>query len=106
MAQVIFTDNSAEALREFAQKLYRGAEAIGQQAVGYAKETTPVDTGRLRNSENYRVVDKSIHIGTDVEYAIYQELGTSKIQGKHFLKNAAANHGEEYKNILLTSLRS
>lgn len=103
--KVTFTDNSAEALREFAQKLQRGAEAIGQRAVGYAKETTPVDTGRLRNSENFRVVEKSIHVGTDVEYAPYQELGTSRgIEAKHFIRNSVANHGEEYKNIMRVNL--
>ena len=101
-----FTDNSPETLAEFATKLRRGAESIGQTAVGYAKQTTPVDTGRLKNSENFKVADKSIHVGTDVEYAIYQELGTRYFGGKHFLKNAVANHGEEYKNIMLTSLRS
>jgi len=107
MIHTKFTDNSNEVLRDFMAKLQRGAEAVGQTAVGYAKEKTPVDTGNLKNSEDCRVVDKSIHIGTDVKYAPYQEFGTSRgVTPKHFLRDSVANHSAEYKNIIETSLNA
>lgn len=51
-------------------------EAIGFTAEKYAKEETPVDLGRLRNSMTHVVQDNSVYIGTNVEYAPYVELGT------------------------------
>lgn len=102
-----FTDNTSEALRDFMEKLQRGAESVGQTAVGYAKEKTPVDTSNLRNSEGFLVIDKSIHIGTDVKYAPYQEFGTSRgVTAKHFIRDSVANHSAEYKNIIETSLNA
>ena len=102
-----FKDYSDQVLREFENKVNRGLKAIGHKAEGYAKKDCPVDTGRLRNSISNKVQDKDVYIGTNVEYAPYQEYGTSRgIEAKHFLKNAAANHAEEYKNILETSLQA
>lgn len=105
---VRFVDNSDKVAEAFKQQMRRGLESIGQTAVGYAKEETPVDTGRLRNSEDYSVSEeeKAVYIGTNVEYAPYIEFGHHSYAGRHFLKNAAANHAEEYKNILETSLKS
>lgn len=51
-------------------------EAIGTKAEKYAKEETPVDLGRLRNSMTHIVEDDSVYVGTNVEYAKYVELGT------------------------------
>lgn len=103
----IFTDRSGEVIMNFNKKVERGLEAIGRTAVGYAKKQTPVDTGRLRNSEDFKVNGKAVYIGTNVKYAPYQEFGTSRgIEPKHFLKNAAANHGDEYRNIMEASLKS
>lgn len=103
---VEFTDNSAEVLAAFERQKKRGAMAIGEMAVGYAKEETPVDTGRLRNSEDYKVEEDGVYIGTNVEYAPFIEYGHGSYTGKHMLKNAAANHSAEYENIMETSLKS
>lgn len=51
-------------------------EAIGTKAEKYAKEETPVDLGRLRNSMTHIVQGDSVYVGTNVEYAPYVELGT------------------------------
>lgn len=48
--QTKFTDNYKEVLNEFEKAVERGLEAIGIEAETNAKENTPVDTGRLRNS--------------------------------------------------------
>ena len=103
-----FVDNSSKVEEAFKQQMRRGLEAIGQTAVGYAKEGTPVDTGRLRNSEDYSVSEeeKAVYIGTNVEYAQYVEFGHHSYAGRHFLKNAAANHSAEYKNIMESSLKA
>lgn len=101
-----FKDNSQEVLAAFESQKKRGLMAIGEIAVGYAKEATPVDTGRLRNSEDYAIEGNDVYIGTNVEYAPYIEFGHGNYAGVHYLKNAAANHGDEYRNIMETSLKS
>lgn len=103
---VEFIDNSQEVLAAFDRQIKRGLMAIGETAVGYAKNDTPVDTGRLRNSEDYKVEEDGVYIGTNVEYAPYIEYGHGNYTGKHMLKDAAANHSDEYKNIMETSLKS
>lgn len=62
-----------------------------------AKELAPVDTGRLRSSiasEVRRVASDTIKgiIGTDVEYAKFQEFGTSKMDANPFLRPAIETH--------------
>lgn len=43
---------------------------------------------------------KSVYIGTNVEYAAYVELGTSKSKAYPYLKPAATEHNATYKRIL------
>lgn len=50
IADVQFTDNSAEVLKSLEGQIDVALEAVGLQAEGYAKLKCPVDTGRLRNS--------------------------------------------------------
>lgn len=80
--EVEFNDNSKEMLDALRNAVERGLAEIGETAVTYAKksltEQKAVDTGRLRNSINCLVQDDEVYIGTNVEYAIYVELGTGK----------------------------
>lgn len=57
-----------------------------------AKQLAPVDTGRLRSSiteelsrDPQGLVER---IGTDVEYALHQEMGTSKMAAHPYLRPA------------------
>lgn len=99
-------DHSNDVIRAFKTQMQRGLKAIGEKAVGYAKTPIsnggdmPVVTGRLMNSVDHEEDESAVYIGTNVEYAPVQE------NIHHFLKNAAANHGEEYKQIMETSLKT
>lgn len=108
MADIIFTDNSKLTIDEMKKAVARGLEACGMNAEGYAKKDCPVDTGRLRNSIAHKVVEdeSAVYIGTNVEYAPYVELGARGRKPKHFLKNAAENHTNEYKSIIEASLKA
>lgn len=92
------TDNSDTVRREFRKKIQLALKLIGEAAVGYATEDSPVDTGRLRNSLTYATAtkigiagnsavneaqdstprslppDDVVCIGTNVEYAKYVEF--------------------------------
>ena len=75
---VVFNDYSAEVLNEFHDAVLRALERCGEQAEGYAKDLAPVDTGRLRNGISHAVSEDEMaaYVGTNVEYGVYQELGT------------------------------
>jgi HK97 gp10 family phage protein len=79
----------------------RALEAIGIQAEGDVAELAPVDTGRLRDSITHEVdeSEEAVYVGTNVEYAAYQEYGTSKMKPHPFLKPGIMNNLETYKSI-------
>lgn len=89
-------------------KIRSWLEAIAMDAASTAQSVTPVDTGRLKNSISYVVddVEHAAYIGTNVEYAPYQEFGTSRgVAGKHFLQFGVTAHQSEYKQMLENALR-
>lgn len=97
-----------EITAEMQTKINSWLEAIGQDAASTAADAAPVDTGRLKNSISHAVVEdeKTVYIGTNVEYAPFQELGTSRgIPGKHFLQFGATAHAGEYKDLLENILK-
>lgn len=130
----IRADNTKEILEQLKANTEAALEACGIQAVGHAVDniTTAgrVDTGALRNSINHKVVEDTCYIGTNQEYAMYNEIGTGiyteggggrqtpwayqdakgnwhRTRGMrpiHFLKNAVANNISEYKEIILDYL--
>ena len=132
---VHLTDNSNAALEDFERQCQAALEVCGHQAVSHAKSTitkeSRVDTGALRNSIEHTVQDKTLYVGTNVSYAIYNEMGTGiyaeggngrkspwgyedaqgnfhwtrGMKGIHFLKNCIANHKDEYRNILKQYLK-
>ena len=62
----------------------------------YASQDIPKD----ENGANYVVV-----IGTNVQYAVYQELGTSKMSPQPFLRPAIEGNMDTFKNVLETLLK-
>ena len=105
--RIEITDNSPEVLNAVKIAVKRGLIAMGATAEGYAKAGAPVDTGRLRNSITHQETADATVIGTNVEYAAAQELGTSRgIRPKHYLRNAVANHPGEYKEIIKNSMQN
>ena len=50
--------------------------------------------------------EKSVYIGTNVEYAPYVELGTRHSTAKPFLRPAAEGHSDAYRKVLEEELKS
>lgn len=105
------TDNSEEVLKALENAIDRALDAIGEAAVGYAQDVITkagrVDTGTMRGSIDTDHDEKTVVIGTNLEYAPYHELGTSRgIKPIHFLKRAATQHTEEYKGFVKDSLEN
>lgn len=80
MAEFISHSDEVEAALQDAVEA--ALEAMGQQAVSYAKsnitEAGRVDTGAMRNSVSHAVAtaENAVYVGTNNEYAIFHELGT------------------------------
>ena len=119
--------NRKEVLRSSEEAVERGLAAIGMRAVTYThrpKERggTPVDTGRLRNSIAWATAsqggggtdaplgggadDRTVIIGTNVEYGETVEEGTSKRKPAHMLRNALADGSDEYARIMEAALKA
>lgn len=125
-----FVNNSKEVLQALQQQAEVALEACGLAGEGFAKENITrqgaVDTGNLRNSISHKVdpQERSVYIGTNVEYAPYIEYGTGiyyeggrrtswtyqdengdwhRTKGmvpRPYLKPAAAEHKKEYQQII------
>lgn len=104
---VKITDNSDKFLDALPEQIEQALTAIGLTAESYAKELCPVDTGRLRNSITHAVEsgEKAVYIGTNVEYAAFVELGTSRMKARPYLKPAATEHTAEYKSLAEQALK-
>lgn len=132
IVEVKITDNSDEILSRMDRAMEAALEKIGLVAEGYAKRLCPVDTGRLRNSITHATatypgigtyqdnagntfddatVDgtpekNAVYIGTNVEYAPYVELGTTRAKAQPYLKPAVVDHAEKYKRIFKDSMEN
>lgn len=61
--------------------------------------------GRYEGSTTKQGNEKAVYIGTNVEYAVYQELGSTKTQAQPFIKPAIVDHKDEYKRIIEKGLK-
>lgn len=135
-------DNSGLVLSELSNQIEAALEAVGNQAVSHAKQNVTkgvprnadswyTPKGALRNSINHVVNGDTCYVGTNLEYAIYNEYGTGiyaeggkgrhspwvyrskdgtyhKTRGMiplHFLKNAMQDNLEQYKKIIEQHLK-
>lgn len=104
--ELSINDNTEEFLSALGKVTDKALEEIGLVAERHAKKYCPVDTGRLRNSITHDRDSSAAYIGTNVEYAPYVELGTSKQKEKPYLRPAAQNHKSQYESILKKNLEN
>jgi HK97 gp10 family phage protein len=129
-AEYEYVDNSEEISNKIKSAIKKALERIGMNAEGFAKKLCPKDTGALQNSINHKVSGNDAYIGTNKEYGAYVELGTGKEypggrqtpwvykdekgkwhmthgqRAKPYLKPAAANHAQTYKNIVEDEMKN
>lgn len=106
MRIIIDKNDIGEAKRISDEAVERALKNWGQAYENNAKTYAPVDTGRLRNSITHKPQGKNTEVvQTNVEYAIYQEMGTSKMKAQPYMRPAGENHIAEYKNIIESELK-
>ena len=106
----IVSDNSGAVIEAKDAAVRRAMEAIGIHLEGEAAdelENSPrrVDTGRLKGSMTHSSDDRSVTVGTNVEYAIYVHEGTRKMAPNAFLKNAFQLNMDQIRQYLIDALR-
>ena len=103
-------------VKEFIERAIRKSlTGIADSAVQHAKDEISrpkehkrgdirpnIITGDLLKSIHREVVDreKAAYVGTNIPYAPYVELGTSKSWAYPYLRPAATEHTEEYREIV------
>lgn len=103
--QTKFTSYRVKVERATDESIARALEICGGTAERYAKESCPVDTGRLRNSIAHAQQDDHTEVvGTNVEYAPYVELGTRYQRAQPYLAPAVETHRDEYERIIKSEL--
>lgn len=106
MSASLRSDNRAQVKANIDHAIKNALEACGALVEGYAKQKCPVDTGHLRNSITHQVDgDKSVTIGTDVEYAPFVELGTSRMGAQPYLRPAVTQHMDDIRKLFESQLR-
>lgn len=102
----VIQDNTEQVVDGIEAAVGVALEKIGLLAENYAAKKCPVDTGNLRASITHEVdaADNAVYIGTNVEYAPYVELGTSRQKAQPFLRPAASEHGVQYRQVLEKAL--
>lgn len=98
-------DNSAAVMAAITAGAKIAFEEIGQSAERYAKEICPVDTGRLRNSISHAVDDRSVSVGTNVEYAPYVELGARGRTPQPFIRPSIEDNLSSYQSVLVKHIK-
>ena len=107
VTSISLTDNTQDFIRATKEQRARALEAVGMQAENYAKLLCPVDTGNLRNSITHERGGEDFEIvGTNVEYAAYVEMGTSRSKAQPYIRPAVEDHAQEYKDIFKEYLSS
>lgn len=106
-------DNNSSLIQQASDEaINKALTIIGLQVENYAKANAPVDTGALRNSITSQVLsgENAVEIGSNIEYAPYQELSTSKMpacnNGRGFLRPAIEDHTAEFEGIILNELQN
>ena len=91
-------------IKEVGLKCFQNMEKACLLVEGDAKRMCPVDTGRLRASITHEIErsgDEVIgRVGTNVEYGVYVEYGTSRMSAKPYLRPSLENNKRKIAQLL------
>ena len=75
-------------------------------------EARPLDSYEDNDGNSYKYSGtapgkklEGVYIGTNVEYAPYVEMGTSRMAARPFLRPAATEHSERYKKLMEAAMK-
>jgi HK97 gp10 family phage protein len=86
---------------EMKPRAIRIVRIYGNNMLASAMKRTPVDTGALINSlgaNSKMIAELTYRLQDGVEYGVFQELGTSKMTARPFLKPAIEEFRQKFLN--------
>jgi len=83
----------------------KGLDKTGRDIERDAKIMAPVDTGRLRASISPTRKGFILRVIANVHYAIYQELGTRFMRGRHYMKKALEKNISKIPRNIVNEIR-
>lgn len=96
MSAEIRNDNRSKIKAELRDALAKALDESGKVVRDIAKANAPYRTGNLYRSITSKMNGETeVQIGSDVEYAAYVELGTSRMKAKPYLKRAADDNRDQ-----------
>lgn len=100
--KVKITDNSKKFLSASKVAKEKALTQIGMKWQSNVTPLVPVDTGRLRASMAYDVQasNNQVVVGSDVEYAVYVNNGTSKKTAHNLMEKSTTGKIDDYKQIV------
>ncbi|MDV2883834.1 MULTISPECIES: HK97-gp10 family putative phage morphogenesis protein [Alkalihalophilus] len=102
-----FQSNKKAVLEALTGAEKRTLTAIGEFMESETKVRAPVDTGNLRDSVGYRVneADKTVSYGTNTEYALWVEKGTSKKTAQPFITPAKDENASRITSLVTEMMK-
>jgi HK97 gp10 family phage protein len=93
LAEIDWDDGVIEAMFRPGGQVHNEVQRRAVKVERAAKRLCPVDTGRLRSSITHSEPERRgdvlvVRIGTNVEYARFVELGTSRMSAQPYLRPA------------------
>ena len=90
---------------EYGANKYKDEEGKTKRRHSSDVQAGSVKVGRYEGqAPEDRKGERTVYIGTNVEYAVYNELGTVKMKARPFLKPALSRHITEYRQIITAIL--
>lgn len=78
----------------------------GADIASVATQLAPIDTGALKQSIGaVPVSSNEVHVGSGLDYSIYQEYGTSRMAAQPFLTPAFMQSESTFKARLVEEIR-
>ncbi len=93
-------DMLSERAEQIAENIAKGVAEAGEIVKGEAKHLAPVDTGALKDSITSVASGNTAIVGTNIEYGIYQEMGTYKMAAQPYLVPALKNKENEVRETI------
>lgn len=104
----IVKNNKARIQREVDAAAERAFMIIGIKASNDVARLAPVDTGALKNSIDFIPSKDKVIIGSNLEYAIFNEFGTINMpaanNGRGYFRPAIKSGMNTYKKIMQQEL--
>jgi HK97 gp10 family phage protein len=102
-----FDSNLQNVLRALDTAEERALEAVGTFVRSEAQGRSPVQTGNLRDSNDYKVdmADKVVRVGNSVEYAVFVHEGTARSVQQPWLESSVMENVSRIKSLISEMMR-